>query len=88
MLAILVAGIAVRMVLHGELAVRGLHIGLARTSHQTQDFVVVSLCHHRHASPSCPAADRGAVRIRLIHARKQMARRCCVGPSLFTVYRP
>src|SRR4051812_6607960 len=70
MLAILVAGIAVRMVLHRELAVRGLHIGLARTALNTQDFEVISLCHYRHASPSCLAADRGAVRICLIRTRK------------------
>src|ERR1700680_3513295 len=45
MLAVGVAGIAVGVVLHGELAVGRLHVGVACGAHYAQDLVVVALAH-------------------------------------------
>ena len=57
MLAVLVAGIAVGMPLHRELAERGLQLRLARGALDSQDLVVAALCH-----PSLP--PRAASRLR------------------------
>src|SRR5262245_15954713 len=55
MLAILVAWIAIRVVLHGELAERGLELGLGLPACHAQDLVVVALAHDQRV-PSCSAA--------------------------------
>ena len=45
-LAVLVAGIAVRVTLHRELAIGRLELGVARGALDRQDFVVAALGHH------------------------------------------
>ena len=76
--AILVAGIAVGMKLHRELAIRDLHVGFGRSSLDAQHFVVAALRRRRHlalarlhrrAVPALP------VFILNSKPRKQMARR-------------
>ena len=61
-LAIIVAGIAVRMVFHRELAVRGLEVRVARPAHDAQHLVIVALGHHdlliRLSGRSCPNLSR------------------------------
>ena len=56
-LGLLVAGIAVRVVLHGELAIGLLQVVRARLPRHAQGGVVVLL---RHFSPSLPALQREA----------------------------
>ena len=55
-LAVLVAGIAVRMPLHGELAERGLELAVVDGALDLQDLVVAPLRHPR-VPPRCSAAS-------------------------------
>ncbi len=50
-LAILVAGIAIGVPFHRELAVRRLHFGVARGALYAENFVVVALRHQIGAPP-------------------------------------
>ena len=51
-LALVVARIAIRMMLHGELAERGLEVGVAGLARHAQNFVIVALGHAAPASAS------------------------------------
>jgi hypothetical protein len=57
-LAFVVARIAIRVVLHGELAVRGLELDLGAGARDAQDFVIVAFGHA--AFP--PSARYAAIR--------------------------
>ena len=50
-LAVVIARIAVGVVLHGELAERGLELDLGAGARDAQDFVVVALGHCRLSPP-------------------------------------
>ena len=74
-LAFLVAGIAVGMMLHGELAERGLQLGVARGARDAQDFVIVAL---GHAGPALDSRRRHS-RDLIPAIRSRLRQRCTPG---------
>src|SRR6202162_1030136 len=52
-LGLLVAGVAVRVAFHRELAERGLEFRFAGSAPHAKDFVVIPFGHYRHASLRC-----------------------------------